>query len=774
MRIFTRYILKEVFSHSMLGLLIFSFVIFVPHISHLLEMVVRNNLPFRDVLTLFLLPMPGIIVLTIPMAVLVGILIGLGRMGADGEVVAARAVGVGLLQFIRPVMIFALIGWGVASWMSLDLAPRAGRTLSRMETRLEASQLPYEIQPRVFLEQFPNLLLYLEDVTGSHSRWRGVFIADSTDRDSPKVTLAESGMLVNEPGKAGLVLHLERGATHELDRQHPEAYSVATFSNTDIPIQRRSGRPAGADWSAPSTAPLGAILSTARSGGTPQSRRAAQVELEYRLALPFASIVLAFVGIPIGLFTRKGGKAAGTIGTVFLVFLYYVIMAFGLSFAKQGRLPPVPAIWLANIVFGVAGLLMLVNLRHVRARMQFVEDRIEDLGRYVKHLFQRIHHQAHTSTAGGLHPHPSSRYRLFLILDGYVIREWLFYFAILLVAFCGIYVIFDFFQILGDVIRNHISMGVVFDYYRYLAPQVLYLMFPLSILVATLVSLGLLTKSNEMTAVRSAGISLYRIAAPILIAAMLSSAAMFALEDEYLPETNQQQDALRNQIKGKPAQTYLRPDRQWIFGLSDRIYNYRFFDADKNVFANLSVFELDPKDFRLKKRIYAERAVWEPPMNAWVLEQGWVRDLAGGRVTAYTPFSVQTFPELSEAPSYFKKEVKPSAQMNVLELRRYIKELSQSGFDVVRLTVQLYSKFSYPLMALVVAIIGIPFAFTTGRKGAIAGIAASIGIAILYWASSSLFEAMGNLSMLPPALAAWSPDILFGLGGIYLFLRVQT
>ena len=771
MRIFTRYILKEVFSHSLLGLLVFTFVIFIPHISRLLEMVVRHDLPPGNILTLFLLPMPGIIVLTIPMAVLVGILIGLGRMAADGEVVAARAAGVGLSQFLRPVMIFAVLGWATASWMSLGLAPHAARVLTHMESSLEASQLPYEIQPRVFIEQFPNLLLYLEDVSGARSRWRGVFIADSTDRDSPKITLAESGMLVNEPGKGGMVLHLEHGATHELDPEHPETYSVASFENTDIPIKRRENNRGGSEWSTPSMAPLSAIWDTARHGSTPAARRAAQVELQYRLALPFASIVLALVGIPIGLFTRKGGKAGGVIGTVFLVFLYYVIMAFGLSFAKQGRVPPIPAIWLANLVFGVAGLLMLSNLRSVRVRLHTAEERVEDLIRRLKHLFERTHKPA---PAPGLHPHPTSKYRFFLILDGYVIREWFFYFVLLLLVFCGIYVIFDFFQILGDVIRNHISIGVVFDYYRYLAPQVIYLMFPLSILMATLVSIGLLAKSNEIVAIKSAGVSLFRIAAPILIAAIVASAVMFVLEDEYLPQSNQQQDSYRNQIKGKPAQTYLRPDRQWIFGQSDRIFNYRFFDADKNVFANLSVFEFDPKTFQLSKRIYAQRAMWEAPLHSWVLEEGWVRDINGDKVTAYTPFSVEAFPELSEAPAYFKKEVKPSAQMNALELRRYIHELSQSGFDVVRLTVQFYRKFSFPLMAFVVTLIAIPFALTTGRKGAIAGIATSIAIAIIYWASASLFEAMGNLSMLPPALAAWSPDILFGLGGAYLFLRVKT
>jgi len=157
MRILTRYILKEVFSHSLLGLLVFTFVIFVRHVGHLLELVVRHSMQTRSILELFLLPIPGILVLTIPMAVLVGTLIGLSRMSADGEVIAVRASGIGLGQFVRPVMVIALAGWAIAMWMSLFLAPQSLRKLHRMEQEISTSEAPYEIQPRVFLEQFPNL-----------------------------------------------------------------------------------------------------------------------------------------------------------------------------------------------------------------------------------------------------------------------------------------------------------------------------------------------------------------------------------------------------------------------------------------------------------------------------------------------------------------------------------------------------------------------------------------------------------------------------------------
>ncbi len=766
MRILTRYILKEISSHSLLGLLVFTFIIFIRQLSNLLELVVRHNVPVADMATLFLLPVPSILMLTVPLAVMVGTLIGLSRMSADGEVIAARASGIGMAWFVRPVMLLAVAGWGITLWMALYLAPQAARTLIRMETGLKASQVPYEIQPRVFIEQFPNLLLYLRDVTSSRASWSGVFIADMTQHNQVKVTLAESGLLVNEPDHNRFVLHLEHGTTHEFDPQHPQEYSVVSFNDTETPIDTDQGEGGAAE---PGTPPYLSLSQLWQRIHQPKDRQAALVELHYRFALPAAAIVLALVGIPLGISTRKGGKSVGIMLSLLLFFLYYILMAFGRTFAMQGRVSPIIGLWIANALFAATGIVMLTNVQQVRTRMLGLQDAFEDaLKRWQQWRARR------RNTPFAL-PAPAKIAGRFLqIMDIYVIKGWIFYFTVLLTTFTGVYLIFDFFQILGDIVHNQVPLRVVVDYYWFLLPQVVYLMLPLSILVATLVNFGLLTKTNQVTAVKSAGISLYRLCVPVLALTALLSVGMFFFGDRVLPETNQRQNALRNQIKGKPAQTFFRPDHQWIFGTSSRIYNYTFFDSDQNVFANLSVFEFDPVTFRMTRRLQAARAIWEPSVHSWILENGWSRDFSGDRVTQYDQFSVATFKELTEEPSYFKKEVKPSEQMSAFELRRYIADLKQSGFDVVRLSVQFYRKFSFPLIAFVVTLIGIPFSFTMGGKGALTGIALSIGIAIVYWSTSSLFEAMGNLSQLPPAMAAWSPDILFGLAGAYLLLRIKT
>jgi lipopolysaccharide export LptBFGC system permease protein LptF len=185
---------------------------------------------------------------------------------------------------------------------------------------------------------------------------------------------------------------------------------------------------------------------------------------------------------------------------------------------------------------------------------------------------------------------------------------------------------------------------------------------------------------------------------------------------------------------------------------------------------------VDWKSSKLKRHISAEKARWEPSLKRWVFQNGWRRDFDGIREVAYDPFegATRTFNELVEAPDYFLKEVKQGKQMNFEELDRYIAELNQRGFDTVQLRVQYHKKFSAPLFAFIMALIGIPFAFRGGTRGAMAAVGLSFTIAIAYIAINQLFEQVGNLNQLPPAMAAWAPDGLFALAGLYFAARMRS
>ncbi|HTE88505.1 MAG TPA: LPS export ABC transporter permease LptF [Terriglobales bacterium] len=777
MRILTRYILREVTSHALIGVGVFTFVLFTRDLGRILELVVRNSAPLPSVAEIFFYTVPVALIYTIPMGVLVGILIGLSRLAADSEITAMRASGIGVWTFLRIVSIFAVVAWLLALVNGVYLAPRSQAALGRLQDRLKTSQASFEIQPRVFYEGFPQLVLYVQDVKSAQGAaiWKGVFIADISTPSAPRITLAQQGILVSE-GTDTLHLHLSDGATHETDPKIPDQYQISTFKQTDIPILVPQAENKEDQASVP-VAELGTRQLPVEAGRVKKyMARWYWIEFHRRFALPTACLVLALVGIPLGLSSKKGGKSTGFVLTIVLVFAYYSLSLVGVSLARQGKVSPGLGVWLANIVFLLAGAFLLW-----RAERKPLD--IAPL-RSLWHPFK-----AGLQEGGGILIRPSppedvfkraaSRWRVFsarfpMILDDYVMQDFIAYLLMILATFLILILIFTLFELLGDILRNQISPLVVGEYLLSVSPYFLYNITPLAVLLAVLITFGLMQRSSEIIAIKATGISIYRIVLPVLVVASLLATGLFFFDQFYLPHANKRQDALRSLIKGKPAQTYLNPERKWIFGQHSSIYYYRFFDSERDQFANLSVFQFDPATFQLTHRVYAERAHWEGNLQRWVCEQGWERTLRGPAIENYRTFDVSTFAAINEPPVYFKKEVKQSSEMNYEELRRYIHDLQQSGFDVVRLKVQLQKKFAFPFIALVMAVLAVPFSLSTSKRGAITGVAVAVGIAVVYTVVSNLFEAMGNVSQLPPILAAWSPDLIFGLAGGYLILKVPT
>ena len=248
---------------------------------------------------------------------------------------------------------------------------------------------------------------------------------------------------------------------------------------------------------------------------------------------------------------------------------------------------------------------------------------------------------------------------------------------------------------------------------------------------------------------------------------------MIILDDVYLPYANQRQDALRNQIKGKPAQTYTRPQR-WIFGEKGKIYNYDLFEPGKNLFAGLTVVELEPGTFHVKRRVFASRATWSESQNTWLLESGWLRDFEDGKVSNYQKFKATALSELAEPPSYFNREVLQAFQLSFRQLGNYIQELRNAGFDVSTLTVQWYVKIAFPLIAPVSMLLAIPYAFRVGARGAVGGVAVGLALGIAYWSLARLLQAMGGVGQMPPPFAAFAPDLIFYFLGMYFFFKMPT
>jgi LPS export ABC transporter permease LptG/LPS export ABC transporter permease LptF len=780
-RILTRYILGEILSHALIGCALFTFILFIPRLPQILEMVVRNSSTLTNVLQIFLFTLPNLFWVTIPMSVLVGILLGYSRLAADNEVIAMRASGLGVGYFVRVASVVAVGGAFLGLGNSLYVAPRANQAILEMEQSLAASQASYQIQSRVFYEDFHDRVLYVQDVRSGAgaANWRQVFMADVSDPSSPTITTAASATVVNDSTQE-LLMRLRDGAQHETAPGQPEQYNISTFTSTDLPLRLspQSDVHLGRMDTAVYAVPTDLLLKRIHG---PDGRRFL-IELNSRFSYPAACLVLMLIGVPLGVISRRGGKSSGFVFTLLLVILYYVLSYTGVALSRQDKLPAFAGVWLANILFAVVGIFLLwqmasggrvlsaiVGLASRASNVTLLPTLPENRFRLTK-IFGLRQARAQRISTRSVFPR---------ILDEYVIREFINVFFLVLAGFVLLMLVFTFFELVGDILRNHISLAIVGEYLVNLTPNMLYSIAPLAVLIAVLVTFGVLNRNSEIIAMKATGISLYRLVIPIVSISAILATSLFLFDEFYLPQANRRQEALRSTIKGRPPQTFLHPEQKWIFGQQEpggpgRIFYYQFFDPDQNKFANLSVFEFDPHTFSLSRRIFAARVFWDPDSNDWQFENGWERKLNGANVKEYRDFTSTSFPEIHEEPGYFKKESLQSQEMNFGQLDRYIRDLRQSGFDTMRLRVALWHKVAYPLVAIVMAVLAIPFALTMGRRGSLTGIAVAIGVALAYWVVDGLFGAMGYVNYLPAPMAAWSSDVLFGLTGGYLLLRTPT
>ena len=780
MRILGRYVFREILASSFLATVLATFVIFLQEIGKRLSELLVNSARPAAVLELFALALPPILLLSIPFGVLVGILVGLGRLSSDNEIVAMRSAGVSSRILVLPVLIFATGGMLLTGACALWLNPLSIRAEYRILNTIAASQLTANVEPRVFQDQFTNdtTVLYVQDVkpqNGPVAEWHGVFIADLTpaaDRKTgvkqaqpgPRVTVARDALAVADPKNNRVQLDLGDYQVHE-----SPYHSIGPSSKTVLqaqPVQQQKAKP----FKEMFTPELRNFMR--KNAKNTQEGRDSRIEFYGRFALPLACIMLALVGIPLGSSSKRGGLSAGYVWAIFLSFFCYYMAYIALTRMASSNskfLSVEWASWLPDAAFLVGGIVMI-------ARMELPGDRdwVGDAWHAVKgwvsagsRFVTRRETRQTSSESGGFKLAP------FQLLDSFVLSSFVFYFAVTLFCLVTMVQVFIFFDLLGDIVKNHIPISHVVKYHVYLTPNLIYSTLPIAVLVSILATFGVMTKNNEVTAFKACGISVRRLGLPVLLMSGLLSSVLFASDYTFIPKANLTQDALLNEIKGRPSQTYLHPERKWIIH-DNRIFYLKYFDTAEKLMVEPYVYELDPKSFHVTREVRASRARWQQNINAWVWEQGTVTDICGSDECKVQNFTATTFPEVAETPDDFVKYVKQDKQMNYAELGHYIRSLQESGFDTVKLHVQYYKKFAVPAFALIMALISVPFGFLVGNRGAMTGIGVGMAVAMTYLAIGLLFDQFGNVNLLPPMLAAWAPDALFSVAGLYLMLRMRS
>lgn len=807
MKIITRYILKEMIGPTVLGFAFYTSIILMQKLFDMAGMIIRRSLSASAVGKLLLLSLPHIIVLTVPMSLLFGVLIAIGRLSSDSEIIAMRALGVSTRTIYRPVFVFSFLVFLLNLYLINIVMPAGNTQLQALRAELLTSSVEKEIRPRVFYDDYENLVIYVNDLDPRTGQWKGVFVADSrsgdegasepktiaqmtqraaarreqqnevsalSTRTGQRIIVAEEGTLAVARPTKEVWMNLRKSETHIWDPRKPDQYDrnrnesqrilVADANAGDLANQTlaRSLR----EMNLKELVQQAEILSR----NDPLTYNLAQVEIHKKLAIPFACIVFGILGLPLGITNRRGGKSSGFSLSIGIVLFYYVMITNGEHLAATGAISPAIGMWGANIILLIIGIYLMRRANRdvggARPGGGFVRRAVGSL----QDIIARRKKGERTADEGS-----SLLNRLDItfpnILDRYILREFLKILGLVLISVMALFIIVDYTEIARDVRENSIPLTLVFSYFRFLTFQVLNWTLPISVLVATLVTFGMLSKNNEVTAIKSGGVSLYRVALPIIAVAGLISVLSYFVLDFVLPYSNQRVATLRRQIEGKAPAAVAGQQKLWFFGKGRYLINFLSYDRVKQELSQVQVFEFHPTEFRLTRRVYAQRAKWTG--RAWSFENGWMRSFTPEGNT-YAPITTPLVLYYAETPEDFENDERKPDQMTFAQLRQYIETIRTSGYAADELLVKLYMKTSWPFISLVMALIALPFAFRMGRRGALYGIGLALLLGVSYWMIYAVFTKFGEVGNLPAVLSAWSANILFAIAAVYMFLHVET
>jgi LPS export ABC transporter permease LptG len=621
-------------------------------------------------------------------------------------------------------------------------------------------------------------------------------MSDSLPVGETRFTVADSGSVRIEDQGRRVVLELRGAIEQQLDLGAPteakiSSNEVLTLADQDPErggVHRsRSSQVRELEW--------GELARWARDPERPPAVRAlARVEMHKKFSIPAACLVFGLVALPLGFGQRSAGRSSAFAQSIAVIAVYYVIQNLGEEGAANGKLAPWVAMWLPNVLLLVAGLVLLGRRNSDRRGVLpgLVGWLLHPLDRLRRANARRRHELAARRAAAmdGDEPDDSAaRARpRFLVrlphaqvifpgrLDRYILRRFAAVGIIVLGAALMLYLVVDLTELARYVLENQIPAQIVIDHYQYFSLQIIYTIAPIVVLLTTLITFGLLSRTNEITAAKALGVSLYRLAIPVLAAGLVAGAMAAFLDFTILPVTNARKAELRRVIKGHDEPAGLRrATRQWFYSQAEDgggfIYNYLHFNPQLRVLQRFQAFRFD-RQHRLTGHMYASelRLVG----GSWVLLDGWARELDGPKVVDYRELPGPATLDLRLGPEFFSTEVKSSEEMNYFELREYVTRIQASGQWVPDLATQLHNKIATPVVCLVMVLVALPFAFRFGRQGALYGVGLAILLGIVLQVVIAFFTTLGEAAVLPPWIAAWGPNLLFSLLSVYLFLGVRT
>lgn len=833
-----RYVLGQLAQPAILGLGFYTFVMVMNQLFLAVKQAFQRSADPSLVGQLILLALPKILVLTIPMALLFGLLIGLGRLSADSEIIAMRAAGLSYVRLARPIVALGLIGFLLSAFIYNIVVPWSSSRIEAIRVSLLRSADPNrEIQAGVFFDDIPDTVVYAEAVDRNDAEWplRNVLIEterlaaspargsepdsagagtgdESTDEPppgssgaasesgesqstSPGIPVARQTLIFGSRGRIELArngsearLFVDRGEIHQTEAANPDLYRRIQFERpfmAVVPILL-STQPGAERPRLVQEYTLSELIAEARhfkprrANANPERvyrYRRDTMEIHWRFAVPAACFAFCMLGFPLGLLNQRGGKSSGFAISLLVIVGYWIALTSGRDLALEGKIPLFLGAWGPDLLLLAVGLVLILKRQRADELSFSFPSRIASWLRSAQGWLAGGLRRAESTRrpqAPALALPPRSRLS---VIDRYVVRRFLGVFGLVLVSAASLYGVVEIRGLVDSLIDKPFPVRLALAYLAYLGPGTLKLLLPIAAVVAALITIGLICRANEDTALKAAGVSIFRIAAPMFVATIGLCVLYFIIQDYVAPTTNQSAGRIRDQIEGRVASSTLGGTR-WFLGKDHRLYSYDDYDPESQVLQGVSVLELKENPFRVRRRLWSPKVRWKE--GAWTAFGGWVRDFPAGTDAPTAPIGTGAL-KWREEPEDFARQERSLVQssrlaeeMSFWALRDHIRRMRASGYDTSRLRVSLYEKLAFPCAPLVMVMIGVPFAFRAGRRGSLYGMGIALVLVIAYWACFAFSSALGQEQVLPPLLAAWAPNLLFGFAGGYLFLSTRS
>ncbi|MDQ3180942.1 MAG: LptF/LptG family permease [Acidobacteriota bacterium] len=752
----SRYLVQSILPYFIFSWLLLSVILFVQQASRFSDIFFSANIPKNLVWQLTLALVPNVVAFTCPMAVLVGVIIGLSKMQGDSELISIRAAGIGNFQIAFPIIILGILLSIFAFFINLNGVPLAAQLVRKVALQTALYKLESPIEPGVFNTEINGYTIYVKDGDFERGTWKNIFIYnDDPTNKSVRLITSKSGRIDTKEETSELVLENAVVNTFSTEK-NVEKFVSENVGQIRFAIKTKRGEiieKISKSGEMPEELGLRELAQLARSKEG-KEKIDAQILWQRRIILSITPLIFALLGTALVLRFNRGGRGFGIFLALVSLVAYYLLALLGEQLARTNYI----SVFTASLIpISVSCFFIIWFFLEHRF---FLKKSIGNFGRQFKirskaNLKKVSNRNSYTQFAKG-------------ILDSDIILNLLKYFLLTFAFLTAIYMIFTAFELWKFAGETNNGVGLLIRYLFFLIPFIYIQLAPSALMIATLATFVIKSRQNEVVTWTAAGQSVYRLLLPCFGLMIFLGAMNWAIQEWVAPKTNIIQDELRNQIRGRGVLAR-KTGKNWVAN-NKRIYSFELAESTNPTnqkVKNLTIYEFSD-DSKLQTIYKTPEAIWEK--DKIKLSDNAEKIMWSDNKAEITQVSSA---ELLENSNPFKNLNEKPSHLNTKETKEQIKT-SESETEQINYEVALEKKSITPFLPFVIALFTAPFALSLSRKGKVITIGYAVAIWLLFMGITGTFEQFGLNGFIAPKIAVWSPIFLFAILGTYLLTKVKT